>query len=69
MKAEDINMYKQTYASNQQAIMWYKSAIKINAIKADNDTNRTYAAFLRRRVRQAQAENRWLQANVPGINY
>ena len=69
MKAEDITMYKQTLAMNQQSIMWFKGTIEATRTKADSEENRTYVAFLRHKIRQMQAEIKWLQANVPGINY
>ena len=69
MKAEDITMYKQTLAMNQQSIMWFKGTIEATRAKADSEENRTYVAFLCHKIRQMQAENRWLQANVRGINY
>ncbi len=65
MNAKDIAAFRQTYGANQQVIIWYTGAIKV---AADKPGQETYIAYLKLRIRQMRAENRWIKAHVPCIS-
>ena len=67
MTAEDLRFYQTMLKYNQDLIDTNTSSIRdLTSASVDNAI---YKAYLRRRIRSAKAEIKWLQANVPGINY
>lgn len=67
MKAEDLRFYAAMLKYDQDVIDTNTSSLR-DLTSASID-NKIYKAYLKRRIRAAKAEIKWLQANVPGINY